>query len=254
MPYAELDEITLHYQDTGAGEPTLLLVHGWGGDLRVWEPLGFCDHRTVAVDLRGHGRSSVPRHGYRPADLAGDLAQLLSRLEAGPVVAIGHSMGAQVVTALAVEHPALLAALVVIDPAYGADGEEAEGFHDRLARLRAEGAGAALDPPVPLPPGVREQVLATPGPVLAACYAGLYTDPGAFGARPASERYLARRRCPVLCLRARAEPSVWEAALPAPPGSRVEAWAGSGHFLHLEHPARTIRLITNWLDRLPKGG
>ncbi|WP_431976509.1 alpha/beta fold hydrolase [Micromonospora haikouensis] len=254
MPYAELDAVTLHYRDTGAGQPTLLLVHGWGGDLRVWDPVGFAAHRTVAVDLRGHGRSSMPAAGYRPVDLADDLARLLARLGVGPVVAVGHSMGAQVVTALAVEHPALVTALVVIDPAYGADDEEARGFHDRLARLWAEGAPAALDPTVPLPPGVREQMLATPGPVLAACYAGLYTDPGAFGHRPATETYLRRRTHPVLCLRALAEPAGWEAALPAPPGSRVVVWPGTGHFLHLEHPDRTRRLIADWLRRLPQGG
>ncbi|MFI6159054.1 alpha/beta fold hydrolase [Micromonospora sp. PTRAS2] len=249
MPDTERDLPALHHRDTGAGEPTLLLVHGWGGDLRVWDPIRFPGHRTVAVDLRGHGRSPAPPDGYRPPDLAGDLARLLTRLGIGPVVAVGHSMGAQVVTALAVEHPALVSALVVIDPAYGADDEEAASFHDRLARIRAGGARAALDPAVPLPPGVPEQMLATPGPVLAACYAGLYTDPGAFGHRPATEAYLRRRTQPVLCLRSLAEPARWEAAQPAPPGSRVVVWPGTGHFLHLEHPDRTSRLITDWLHR-----
>ncbi|GFJ87418.1 hypothetical protein Prum_010600 [Phytohabitans rumicis] len=101
-------------------------------------------------------------------------------------------MGAQVVTALAVEHPNVVTALVVIDPAYGADAEEERGFDVRLARLRAGGA-AAHDQLGSLPSAVRDQLLATPGPVLAACYAGMYTDPGACGARAGRRRRLFHR-------------------------------------------------------------
>jgi pimeloyl-ACP methyl ester carboxylesterase len=252
VPYARLDGVRLHYRDAGAGEPVLLLVHGWGGDSRVWDPIPFTGCRTVAVDLRGHGRSPPPDGGYRPTDLAGDLAQLLARLRVPPVVAVGHSMGAQVVTALAVEHPALVAALVVIDPAYGADAREARGFGARLAQLRTEGAAAAVRQLGTLPPAVRDQLLATAGLVLAACYAGMYTDPGAFGARPAAERYLRRRHCPVLCLRSLAEPARWEAALPAHPGSRMVVWEGAGHFPHLERPAASARLVADWLRQLPR--
>jgi pimeloyl-ACP methyl ester carboxylesterase len=250
VPYAELGEVRLHYRDAGTGEPPLLLVHGWGGDARVWDPIPFLGHRVIAVDLRGHGSSSVPDGGYRPPDLAGDLAQLLAELGVPRVVAIGHSMGAQVVTTLAVEHPALVAALVVIDPAYGADAAEERTFDRRLARLRDSGAAAAADQLGTLPPAVRDQLLATPGPVLAACYAGMYTDPGAYGTRPAAEPYLRRRQCPVLCLRSRLEPARWEATVPAPAGSRVVVWRGTTHFLHLDRPHATAELVTGWLPTL----
>lgn len=240
----------LYYRDQGGGHSVpLLLVHGWGGDSRVWDPVPFSG-RTIAVDLPGHGRSPTSVGGYGPGDLAGDLAGLLGELGVPRVVAVGHSMGAQVVTALAVEHPELVTALVVIDPAYGADAVEERSFGERLARLRAGGARAAVEQLEPLPPAVREQLLATPGPVLAACYAGMYTDPGAIGARAPAERYLRRRQCPVLCLRSLAEPAAWEAAVPAPPGSRVVVWEGTGHFLHLERPAETAELLTTWLSEI----
>ncbi|GLH95961.1 alpha/beta fold hydrolase [Phytohabitans aurantiacus] len=238
----------LHYRDSGAGRP-LLLVHGWGGDSRVWDPIPLPGCRTVAVDLRGHGRSPVPDEGYRPADLAADLAELATDLGLGPVVAIGHSMGAQVVTALAVEHPGTVEALVVVDPAYGADAAEERLFDERLSAVR-EGGPAAVTHLGELPPDIRRQFLATPGHVLADCYAGMYTDPGAFGARPAAERYLRRRTCPVLCLRSLAEPAAWEAAIGGHPLSRMVVWAGTGHFLHLERPAAFATLVTSWLSTL----
>jgi pimeloyl-ACP methyl ester carboxylesterase len=244
----EQDGVRLHHRDTGAGRPVLLLVHGWGGDSRAWTPLRFPGHRVVAMDLRGHGRSPVPPGGYRPADLAGDLAALIDRLGLAPVVAVGHSMGAQVVTVLAVEHPALVTSLVVIDPAYGADDAEARGFQTRLRELRDDGAAAAVRQLGVVPPTVRDQLLATPGPVLAACYAGMYTGPQAFGALRPAESYLRRRTHPVLCLRSLPEPARWEASVPAPPGSRVVVWPGTSHFLHLERPAETAALITEWAN------
>jgi len=246
VPFADLHGIRLHYADRGTGHPALLLVHGWGGAAGVWDPVPLSGFRVVAVDLRGHGRSSAPAHGYRPVDLAGDLARLAARLRLGPVVAVGHSMGAQVVTALAVEHPDAVRSLVVVDPAYGADEREQATFGERLAQLRAEGATAAVRQLGALPPEVQHQILETPGHVLAECYAGMYTDPGAFGAREPAEAYLRRRRCPVLCVRSLAEPARWEAAIPGHPGSRMVVWPGTGHFLHLERPAAFADLLAGW--------
>jgi pimeloyl-ACP methyl ester carboxylesterase len=254
MLFAELGEVRLFYSDEGAADTPLLLVHGWGGDSRAWDPMRLPGHRVIAVDLRGHGRSSVPSHGYRPADLARDLAELAGRSSLGPVVAIGHSMGAQVVTALAVERPDAVSALVVIDPAYGADEQEELLFPGRLAALRADGAAAAVRQLGALPARVRDQLLATPGHVLADCYAGMYLGPGAFGTRPAAQRYLARRRCPVLCLRAVAEMARWESRIPGHPLSETVVWEGSGHFLHQERPLAFARLLDRWLTRLEQAG
>jgi len=231
------------------GDP-LLLVHGWGSDHRTWDGVEFPGRRVVAVDLRGHGRSPVPEHGYRPTDMAADLAALIGRLGLGPVVAVGHSMGAQVVTVLAIEHPALVEALVVADPAYGADDAEQGLIPGRLAALRTGGAAAAVAM-LGLPDGsIRDQFLATPGFVLAECYAGMYTDPGAFGTRQASEEYLPLRTCPVLCVRAQEEPAQWERSIARPAGSRLTVWSGVSHYLHRDRPETFAREVTTWLGTL----
>ncbi|MBB2910724.1 pimeloyl-ACP methyl ester carboxylesterase [Streptosporangium becharense] len=262
MAVAELGDVTLYYTDEGPREgggraggdrPVLLLVHGWGGHARAWEPVTAAlppRFRVIGVDLRGHGGSSAPPDGYRPADLAGDLVALMERLGVAAAIPVGHSMGAQVVTALAVEHPDRVAALVVVDPAYGADDREELLFSGRRAALRADGPAAAVRQLGTLPGPIRDQLLATPGHVLTQCYEGLYLTPGAFGTRRAAERYLARRSRPVLCLRSRPEPAAWEASVPAPPGSRVVTWPDTGHFLHLERPHAFAELLVSWLEGL----
>ena len=140
--------VTLCHTDRGEGE-TLLLVHGWGGHARTWDPIADAlqpGHRVIAADLRGHGKSPVPLDGYRPADMAGDLVALLDRLGTGPVVAVGHSMGAQIVTAMAVEHPTRLGAGGRRSRLRGRRRRGTKLFAKRLAALRADGARAAGPP------------------------------------------------------------------------------------------------------------
>ncbi|WP_185759421.1 alpha/beta fold hydrolase [Kribbella jejuensis] len=240
--------VPLWLDDTGSGEP-LLLVHGWGGDAHAWNGLSFAGRRVIKVDLRGHGRSPVRRTGYRPADYARDLVALVERLAVGPVVAVGHSMGGQIVLELALERPDLVSAVVAIDPAYGADEAEVATFTDRLAGLRRHGAAAAVRQ-LGLPAGAtRDQMLATPGHVLAESYAGMYTAPGAFGARPEAATRLANLTRPLLCLRPTPSMAEWDISLSLPYGSRIVLWNGCGHFLHQERPQQFVALVESWLTQ-----
>lgn len=233
----------------GVGD-VLLLVHGWGGDGHSWDPVRFGGRRVVAVDLRGHGRSPVPADGYRPADYAADLAALITATGLPPVVAVGHSMGGQVVVRLALDHPDLVRALVLVDPAYGADDAEAATFGPRLAELQRDGAAAAVRQLGHLTDDVREQLLRTPGHVLAASYAGMYTEPGAVGARPAAAKVLARLTQPVLCIRPTPSMADWDLTCALPRCSRVVVWSGTGHFLHHDRPESFARLVDSWLTTL----
>jgi pimeloyl-ACP methyl ester carboxylesterase len=116
MPYVDLGEFTMFYTDERDGPP-VLCVHGWTCDGSDWSwqvPAFVPGHRVIAVDPRGHGRSTAPADGYGPLFFADDLAALLARLGTGPVVAMGHSMGGATVVALAVEHPELVRAVVSV--------------------------------------------------------------------------------------------------------------------------------------------
>ncbi|MFJ9629730.1 alpha/beta fold hydrolase [Streptomyces sp. NPDC101175] len=239
------------------GSP-LLLVHGWGGDGREWSPHAeaLADRfRVLVPDLRGHGRSEVPDQGNTPLEMADDLAALLARTATGPATVVGHSMGGQVVNLLAVRHPALVRSVIALDPAHGAHGEEVAGIPERLARYRAHGARAAADfiagafspsAPVGLRTAHIRTMLGTPDHVVAETYAGMYTDPDAVGVRDRSEAYLRQRTRRALTVWTSAEAAAWERGTLHVPGSRVDHWPDTGHYLHEEHPERTVRLIRDW--------
>jgi pimeloyl-ACP methyl ester carboxylesterase len=103
----------LAYTDVGSGPPVVLL-HGGGLDHRMWddqvEPLAAAGFRVLAVDARGHGRSSTPSSPFRHTD---DLAALLTALDVGPAALVGVSMGASTALDTVLEHPALVRAVVI---------------------------------------------------------------------------------------------------------------------------------------------
>lgn len=262
LPFADISGLRLFYTDDGSGEPALLLVHGWSCDSHDWSwqiPAFAEAHRVIASDLRGHGRSSVSAGGYTPRSFAADLAQLLSRLSTGPVVAIGHSLGAVIVSVLAVEHPQLIRAVVVVDSAYGIGAERKSSLAQLLQELRgpaglevAAGLGVRA---AATPPGLetwhRRRVLGMPPDVMADTLAGIYQADNQIGLRPESDQYLRRRACPVLAVYADQSRAMWEATTHEHPYSRHVAWEGSGHWLHQERPAEFNSLVLDWISELP---
>lgn len=265
MPFADLagthgtgEPVRLFYTDDGAGDPPLLLVHGWGSDSNEWSwhiPALAERHRVIAADMRGHGHSSVPSHGFHPRDLAGDLLGLLDHLDIEQVVAVGHSMGGQLVSILAAEHPERVRALVCVDPGYGFTGEVAAGFPAMVKALTAD-AGAALEIDKwcytrATPPVIRQwhtrRILAMPGHVLVEAFRGMFVDDDQAGVRPASDKLLSRRRCPVLSFWFDPAQAAWEEPLFTDPASRTVTWPGSGHRLHEERPGEFLLVLERWL-------
>lgn len=270
MPYADVaGDVRLFYTDDhtddGTSErPPLLLVHGWGTDSHQWswhiDALTAAGHRVIAPDLRGHGYSSVPETGNTPRAMAADLKALLDVLGVRQVVAIGHSMGAQVVSFLAVEHPDRVRALVAVDPGYGMSDDIARGFPRMVASLRGprpHEAAEAIDEwctnaatPAVVRRWHKRRLHGMAPHVLAEAMEAMFVAPDAIGARPASEEYLVRRTCPVLSIWSDAGRAAWESRLLKDPASRVVCWEGSSHRLHEERPAEFVHLVTGWLRRV----
>lgn len=117
LAYVRAGEVELCVRDAGAG-PAVVLLHGTTASLGVWdavvERLGETV-RTVAVDQRGHGRSGKPAAGYDAAAYTADVLALIRELETGPVVAVGHSLGARNALVLAAAHPGAVAGVVAVD-------------------------------------------------------------------------------------------------------------------------------------------
>ncbi|MGV0791583.1 alpha/beta fold hydrolase [Mycolicibacterium sp. XJ1819] len=116
--------------------PQVLAIHGLTGHGLRWQTLAarhLPDVGVIAPDLLGHGRSPWAAPWTIDAN-ASALAGLLDAEAVGAVVAVGHSFGAAVALALAAARPDLVAALVLLDPAVGLDGEWMRGIaEDMLA-------------------------------------------------------------------------------------------------------------------------
>jgi pimeloyl-ACP methyl ester carboxylesterase len=262
MPVAELADVRLFYTDAGEGSP-VLLVHGWSCDSHDWNhqhDAFAARHRVIAVDLRGHGRSSVSAEGYRPRQFADDLAALLRLLDVGPVVAIGHSLGGVIVSVLAIEHAELVRAVVAVDPAYAMSASiqdrvlaNAAAFRGANGLALAAQAQRDMDGPATDPALVAwhgRRVLGTPHEVVAETYAGLYEAGDQIGFDPQSSSYLKRRACPVLAFYALPKRAAHERTLSTHPASHVVAWEGAGHWLHQERPGEFAHLVLRWVAAL----
>lgn len=117
MPLHSVNGITLYYERTGTGPP-LVLLHGLGSSTGDWSAQieHFAAHYDVlALDLRGHGRSSKPPGPYSIPQFAADTAALLRHLALGPAHIVGLSMGGMVAFQLAVDAPECVRSLVVVN-------------------------------------------------------------------------------------------------------------------------------------------
>lgn len=96
-----------------------LLVHGLASNARMWDGvaavLAEAGHPVVAVDQRGHGRSSKPDTGYDFATIVDDLVALIAVLGWRRPVVVGQSWGGNVVIELAATHPDVLSAVAAVD-------------------------------------------------------------------------------------------------------------------------------------------
>ena len=119
MSTIERDGVKLGYEESGSGDPPLLLVHGWTGNRWFMHEQAAhfaADHRVVSVDLRGHGESDAPEQEYTIDGFADDLAWMIGELGLDHPIVVGHSMGGTVVVQLAASRGNLLGGIVLLDP------------------------------------------------------------------------------------------------------------------------------------------
>ena len=112
--------VRIRYIEQGSG-PAIVLMHGYTGTLdRHFVANGVFanlakDHRVIAFDLRGHGKSDKPHDPSAYGEvMAGDVVRLLDHLKIQRAHVIGYSLGAVIAGRLATTHPQRLISVAYV--------------------------------------------------------------------------------------------------------------------------------------------
>jgi 3-oxoadipate enol-lactonase len=160
------DGTTLFAIERGAGQP-IILIHGGLATHAACTPIAdplAARYRVITPDLRANGRSLYA--GELSWDrFADDVAALMRHLELPRAVIGGISFGAGVAVRVALRHPELVSALLVLQPAYGgaelgltpAQAAAMAAMDAAGSRAVAEGVEVMLPLFDALPPAIRER-------------------------------------------------------------------------------------------------
>ncbi len=115
---ADLGDVAIHYRRCGSAGRLLVLLHGWPQTGHCWrhlmEPLAE-RYTVVAPDLRGYGKSGTPGGGYDKRTTAADMSRLIRTLGFTSADVVGHDRGARVAHRWALDRPAEIGRLALLD-------------------------------------------------------------------------------------------------------------------------------------------
>ncbi len=124
MSYADVNGISLYYEEHGSGRP-LVLLHGGLSGASMYAPILpelAKGRRVIAVDLQAHGHTADVDRPLRYETLADDIAALARHLGLAKADLMGYSFGAATALRTAIQHPALVRRLVVVSMPFRRDG------------------------------------------------------------------------------------------------------------------------------------
>ena len=134
--------VDYYYEIHGSGEP-LLLLHGGLGSSDMFDgnvlPALAKTRQVIAVDLQGHGRTTLGDRPINLVDIGNDLAFVLDKLGFKQVDVAGYSFGGGAGLRLAIQHPTVVRRLAVISAPYAQNGF----FPEMLPQQAAVGAAMA---------------------------------------------------------------------------------------------------------------
>ena len=118
MSEIRVNDVSLYYEEHGAGEP-IVCIHGTGSSAAFWADAldELAKHgRATAYDRRGCFRSERPEpyvtNVHQQAD---DAAALIDALDAAPAIVIGRSYGGEIAVDLALRYPDRVRALALLE-------------------------------------------------------------------------------------------------------------------------------------------
>lgn len=131
----------------GEGRP-LVLIHGVGMDLSMWQPLADILAQTCQVityDMIGHGTSPKPAGPYCLADFVAQLQRLVLELDLAHFDLLGFSMGGLVAQGFAATRDQRLDHLILLNTVYRRSMAEREAIRQRVVEVRNGGFSASVE-------------------------------------------------------------------------------------------------------------
>jgi pimeloyl-ACP methyl ester carboxylesterase len=269
--FVEVGGTRLHVLERGHG-PALVLLHGNGSLIQDWLVSGLVEraaetHRVIAIDRPGFGYSARPRSRiWTPAMQAGLIRGALHSLGVEAATVLGHSWGAQVAVALALQDPARVRALV-LESGYYFPSPRIDGLlfapqglpvlGDLISHTIAPVTSRLLWPrilsrlfgPSPVPERFSRdfpvEMVLRPSQLRSAAAESALLVPDAFALRP----HYGDLRMPVTILSGTGDRLLSHAGQAVAlhhriPGSRLVAVEGAGHMLHQIAPDRVLAAVT----------
>ena len=266
LKYFNTGEVALNYAEWPGELPGFLFIHGITGTLDTWLELApriAGSRAAVAVELRGHGRSGHVTGSYRIEDYARDVAAMVTGESLGPVIAIGHSLGAMTALQLAATYPDLVRAVVLEDPPLFA--REIMEVHDpdRLKAFKGTAALASGNFSVTeiaghlqasMPDAPREYVMERARRLF-----GMDGDAVAHVVdqridwTPTIEQVMRSVQCPALLQQGAFELGAWmresdgDRASKLLPDCTLSYWKETGHGLHSDDPDRFVDEVNSFI-------
>ena len=118
------DGVTLRYRDAGTGDP-IILIHGYSATLESMAGIARAlpqEHRMIALDVRGFGRSTKFAEPSRFGQLmVDDVVRLMDHLKIARAHLIGHSMGALIAANVAARYPDRVSSAALVAGPFYAD-------------------------------------------------------------------------------------------------------------------------------------
>lgn len=254
----------LFYTEKGQGK-NIMVLHGWTCDSHDWSwqlPVLESKYRTVAVDLRGHGRSEVmPAGHYTPADYVADIESLiLTHYPGQKFILMGHSMGGQIAARLAAKRPDLVSAVVSVDGSMGFADAQAALFQkatDDLQNSDPYLTGPALfelfydkNTSPAFKRWHARRLQGVPLQVVRESFGPLFLGSGQVGVGKASEEFCRSLTVPVYHLCRDAVQAETMRRWFANPKSKTDYWTDTGHWIMQDRSDEVNHAVTAWIDRL----
>ena len=108
------DGTTIHTRSVGDGSAgTVILSHGYGYAMQEWNVIAGklldLDYRLIALDLRGHGKSTIGTEGMTSKAMAADYKAVIEHYDVKDAILVGHSTGVFLTTVFMLNHPDVVA-------------------------------------------------------------------------------------------------------------------------------------------------